>query len=216
MDIGAHRGRHTVPMAQCVGEGGKVWAFEPLPGIRAELEQAVGASSGGLGHVEIRPEALSETAAESSFVFVSNWPEYSGLRERTYDAPAELQRIPVTAARLDDVLGDASPIRLIKIDAEGGEYHALRGAQQRLRRDRPLVLFEFGDNAISGYSDVSSRKMAQLLVGHGFALLDIRGRPLDVEAFVVSSAEQSVWDYAAVPAERSELLARVQSTLSRA
>ena len=42
IDIGAHSGRHTLPLAQLVGEKGAVLAFEPLPDIRKLLEVNLG------------------------------------------------------------------------------------------------------------------------------------------------------------------------------
>jgi len=41
IDIGAHVGRHTLPMARAVGVRGKVYAYEPLPSIYVNLMRAV-------------------------------------------------------------------------------------------------------------------------------------------------------------------------------
>lgn len=204
LDVGAHRGRHALPMARCVGTDGWVLAFEPLPTARALLAEAVcGArrDDKALGVVEIREEALSDREGRSEFVFVPEMPECSGLRERVYDAPVEARRIEVRLARLDDLVAERGPFRLMKVDAEGGEHDILLGARALLAKDRPVVLFEMGDNALVHYSHVSSGGMHDFLTSLDYRVLDILGRPLDRAGFVASSAEQSVWDYAAVAAE---------------
>ena len=110
----------------------------------------------------------------------------------------------------------AAPADRIKIDAEGGEHDIVRGARQVLRRDRPVVLFEMGDNALVNYPHVTSAGMAEQLTALDYRLLDILGRPLDPEAFVASCAEQSVWDYAAVPAEQTSTFDALREALAAA
>ncbi|MEM8934074.1 MAG: FkbM family methyltransferase [Acidobacteriota bacterium] len=219
IDIGAHRGRHALPMAECVGPDGWVIAFEPLPTARAALLGAVRSgrrAEAGLGVVEIRAEALADRVGQAEFVFVPDMPECSGLRERVYDAPVDVVRIDVRMALLDDVVADRGPFRLIKIDAEGGEHDIVRGATRLLRRDRPVVLFEMGDNALVNYPHVTSAGMAEQLTALDYRLLDILGRPLDPAAFAASCAEQAVWDYAAVPAEQQATIEHLQTALAAA
>ena len=55
------------------------------------------------------------------------------------------QSFPIRLSRGADALApitDVPPVRLVKLDVEGHEHAALRGLQQTLRRDQPLVLFE--------------------------------------------------------------------------
>jgi hypothetical protein len=50
--------------------------------------------------------------------------------------------VPVTVARvtLDEL--ELSDVRFVKLDVEGHELPALRGAEQTVRRDRPLLMIE--------------------------------------------------------------------------
>src|SRR6516165_8333277 len=41
VDVGAHLGRHTVPLSRCVSPGGQVFAVEPLPACRERLQQTL-------------------------------------------------------------------------------------------------------------------------------------------------------------------------------
>ena len=53
-------------------------------------------------------------------------------------------RVPVRIETLDEVIGRLGWDRLdfIKIDVEGMEWEAFRGAQRTLAKYRPVVLFE--------------------------------------------------------------------------
>lgn len=218
IDIGAHSGRHTLPMAQAVGAGGRIVAFEPLADprdwLRSRLAEAAATEPGAsTASVEIRGEALSDRDGRSSFVAVRDFPEYSGLRRRAYDAEVETAEIEVETRRLDGFLDRLPRVSLIKLDAEGAEYLILRGARGLLRRDRPVVCFECGDNSLVSYEHTAA-DMAALLVDERYGILSIRGEELDPAAFVASSAAQHLWDYVAVPSERPDLVRAVQTALS--
>src|SRR4029079_19256857 len=60
IDVGAHDGRLTLPLAELPHS--RVVAFEPLPSAFARLQQAVAAAYGGTipSHVTLRPEALAD------------------------------------------------------------------------------------------------------------------------------------------------------------
>ena len=59
LDVGAHDGGFTLPLAALPGS--RVLAFEPLPASFARLRAAVA----GLGNVAIREEALGDAAGEA-------------------------------------------------------------------------------------------------------------------------------------------------------
>jgi FkbM family methyltransferase len=207
VDVGAHTGRHAIPMARLVGPTGHVFAFEPLPTCRDILAQnlaSVAAGGASLASVDVRPDALSNRSGTAEFNFTRQFPEYSGLRERVYDHPVDIETLQVTLTRLDDLLSGFPRIALVKIDAEGGEHDIVDGARELLRRDRPVVTFEFGDNALVNY-ETTALDMHRLLAEEGYSVMDILGDPLDEASFVESSAVQRVWDYVAVPADAEEL-----------
>jgi len=50
------------------------------------------------------------------------------------------------ARRIEDLLPDAGPrISLVKVDCQGADLPALMGLARILRRDRPLIIFEYED-----------------------------------------------------------------------
>ncbi|HVE87403.1 MAG TPA: FkbM family methyltransferase [Myxococcales bacterium] len=217
IDVGAHRGRHTVPIARRVLPGGRVLAFEPLPSIRAELEDVLRleVSQGGAS-IQVFPYALGERAARAEFVVAKDTPECSGLRERVYDVPTALERIPVEVRTLDELAADLPRLRYVKIDAEGGEYHIVAGARGLVQRLRPIISFEFGLNSCARY-EITPADMSGLVEELGYRCFDIMGRDVSArEAFVDSATRQEVWDYLAIPSEQLEVLqGKIRPALER-
>ncbi len=194
VDCGAHAGRHTAPMQRLVGEQGHIFAFEPLPTAFSSL---VG-KFGGAGNVSLHKHALGSDAGTASFVFVPEFPEYSGFQERTYhDNDLRREKISVEVKRLDQIIPNEG-IRYIKIDAEGGDLLILRGAEGVIEKSRPYVTFELGDNSLMNY-DYCAGDYFDFFAAKGYRLSNILGAELDRNAFVESSAAQKVWDYIAIP-----------------
>ncbi len=215
IDVGAHRGRHALLMAERVFPAGQVLAFEPLPMCRAGLEDEVVAYRHELADIlKLHPCALSDYTGTTEFVVAKDALAYSGLKKRQYDGPTELDYIPIEVKRLDDVCEHLQSIRFIKIDAEGGEYHILKGAVRTLQRCRPAVTFEFGLNSLAEYK-VTPLQMAQFWAEQGYQVYNILGACLSEQEFVASAEVQSLWDYVAVPAEDVALQRMVVEALSK-
>lgn len=144
LDIGAHEGailRHIVDIAP----GGKHHAFEPLPHLQELLSQR-------FPQVIIHPTALTDRNGEAEFFYVENDPAYSGLRQRIYDRPdPRIISIRVPLATLDDSIPDNEHIDFIKIDIEGGEFHAIKGGMKTIRRGKPVIVFEAGSKSTGQY-----------------------------------------------------------------
>jgi len=198
VDVGAHVGRHTLPMASCVAPHGRIFAFEPLPSAAAQLRASLAAAPHLGKLVQLDECALAETAGETDFTYVQNNPGYSGLLPRHYDTPVVTQIIRVALHRLDDMAERMPPIRYVKIDCEGGELRVLRGACALLRRDRPVVSFESGDAALGEYG-YSSGDIFDFWEDLGYSIRSITGIPLDRAAYIAASAQQHFWDYIAAP-----------------
>ena len=85
-------------------------------------------------------------------MYVENAPAYSGLRERIYDRPDPvLKPITVNVVPLDDVIPQDQDVAFIKLDIEGGEFHALLGTACTIRRCRPVIVFEAGLKSTGQY-----------------------------------------------------------------
>ncbi|WP_250624172.1 FkbM family methyltransferase [Pinirhizobacter soli] len=204
VDVGAHEGRHAIPLARLVGPTGKIFAFEPLPRQNKTLHGLV-EKEGLAGTVSIYPYALSTTEGETTFVVAEDAPAYSGLLERVYDSPTRLSRIDVQVRRLDSVLRDTiTALDYIKIDTEGAEWLVIQGASGLITAFRPTITFEFGLSSYKNY-EVDPLAVHDYFLGQNYIVFDILGKELDAESFASSSIRQEVWDYVAIPAERRDM-----------
>lgn len=202
VDIGAHTGRHALPLAELVGPKGIVHAFEPIPVIRAQF--CANLHQHGCNNVVVYPFALSDHAGLSKFTYVPSLPEESGLKRRhIYNAePGVVQEIEVKIERLDDVLA-STHIRLIKMDVEGGELDVLKGSLQILRSSRPIVLFECGAASFLTYHN-KPEEIFDIFSSNGYQIFSVIGtRMTSAAEFSHASHAQAFWDYVAL--HRSEV-----------
>lgn len=159
IDVGAHIGSITVPLAKAVGSTGLVHAFEPQSPVFQLLN--ANAALNGLYHVRTHQLLVSNiTGCEQSFPLViptallqSTQPMFGHIGGYNYGAAAydphsmfyqhgEVLKSheSVDIRTLDSF--DFKKVALIKMDLEGHELRALRGAQNVLKRSRPILYLE--------------------------------------------------------------------------
>ena len=176
VDAGAHKGVHTWPLSRMVGPRGRVVAVEPIPEFADHLRRE--AVSFPFANIEVAECALAAAPGQASFIWVTEAPGYSGLEARALPehVPAERTEISVETQPLDALL-QPQPLaaRFIKLDLEGGEFHALLGAEQRLRRDRPYLIFEHGRQASADLYGYDAEAFFALFERLDYDLFDILG-----------------------------------------
>ena len=144
IDVGAHKGSVLAEIVNLAPKG-RHFAFEPLPHLAAILRDR-------FPGVQVFQCALSDKVETASFEFVRNAPAYSGLRPRVYDVSApRIERISVASNTLDNLIPRDEQVSFVKIDVEGGEYHAMLGGMATLRRCRPIIVFEAGRHSTGCY-----------------------------------------------------------------
>jgi FkbM family methyltransferase len=140
IDIGAHKGSILKEILNRAANGSH-YAFEPLPHLAEELKNR-------FPSVNVYQVALSDKAGESEFYYVTNAPGYSGLRRRIYDRPDPIiEKIRVSVTTLDEAIPEYEGIDFIKVDIEGGEFHAIRGGIRTILRSKAIIVFEAGEKA---------------------------------------------------------------------
>lgn len=135
-DLGANYGMHSLLMARLVGDSGHVYAFEPVPEILSCLKENVGLNK--FSNVACVECAASDTVGEATFS-LGHHRGAGHLSEVEHGAT-----IRVKTTTLDDfvVRDNHQPPDFIKIDVEGAEGRALRGAETVLGRYRPILLID--------------------------------------------------------------------------
>lgn len=207
LDIGAHRGLHSIVLSKRVGRRGRVVAFEPSARnvkrlklhLRMNLCRNVEVRECALGDRD-RRETLYEVPANS--VLNSLRPPDTGLTAN----PTTVQ-----SKRLDDML-HGSRIRhvdFLKLDVEGGELAVFEGAPQLLaNRPRPVILCEVLDLRTRPWG-YPARLILQHLTQREFTWFSItpQGTLLPLKA----DSDEFDGNFVAIPAESLPALADLHS-----
>jgi FkbM family methyltransferase len=137
VDGGANIGIYSQFLARCVGETGIVHSFEPSPENFKRLQSA----TRKLANVRLSQAAVGECSGRSR-LYLS---DKLNVDHRTYaTAEDSRQTVPIDIIALDDYFTPGQRVDLIKMDIQGYELHALRGAN-RVLADNPTaeLLLEF-------------------------------------------------------------------------
>ena len=141
VDAGANIGIYSQFLARCVGPTGAVYSFEPAPENFERLRAAMREFS----NVNVLQVAVGERSGRSQ-VYLS---DTLNVDHRTY-LTANLARrvVQIEMVALDDYFKPGQRVDLIKMDIQGYELHALRGAG-RVLADNPnakllLELWPYG------------------------------------------------------------------------
>ncbi|MEM9059600.1 MAG: FkbM family methyltransferase [Pseudomonadota bacterium] len=141
VEVGANMGAFTVPIANKVGRGGMVYAFEPQLSVFQQLcanlalndlvnVQAFNAGCGAeAGWLTLkRPDPAREL-------------NFGGL---SLDALTGSGGVRVRVETLDEVL-DLEALHMLKADVEGMEAQVIRGARGLIEKLRPILYLEAHD-----------------------------------------------------------------------
>lgn len=161
IDAGTHKGE-IMDLFIKYAPGGKHFGFEPIPDLYFALKKKYKENS----NCTILPFALSAVKQKASFNYVTTNPAYSGLKKRKYDREEKDIEITVQTERLDDVIPPSLPVRIIKIDVEGGELELMQGASRTLGKFKPLVIFESGIGGSDIYGTTPEKIFAFLSQFH--------------------------------------------------
>ena len=126
LDIGANVGLWS---RDFVGSFARVIAFEPVAVFRECLEHNVQGKN-----FEVQPIALGDQDTQGTMIITEDNSGHSHLD------PATMGTGDVQVVRLDTL--NFHDVSYIKIDCEGYEYRILQGAEQTIRRCRPVVVIE--------------------------------------------------------------------------
>lgn len=151
LECGAHHGVTTTFFAKAVGNKGKIIAFEPNPFNISVIRKNVELNN--LSNAVVVNKAIGDKAGKANFSYFSNSSLQLG-RLGTY--PAEI-------TTMDEYL-DEKPT-MLKIDVEGFDVEALKGAKKVLKT-RPKIALEIHTDQLSNYG----HKVEDI-----FSLLDLRG-----------------------------------------
>lgn len=131
-DVGANIGFYAALLAERVGAGGAVYAFEPEPLNFSRLT----ARTRRYPQVHAVAACVAEQAGTAD-LFLS--PDLN-VDHRSYPTDDQRRRVTVPALALDGFFDAGEQLRFVKMDVQGAEYAALRGMRTVLARSPDVVL----------------------------------------------------------------------------
>lgn len=147
-DVGAHIGFFTLAFAGLVDKAGKVYAFEPLRRNLQALRENLALNEELTTNVTVVEAAISDLSGRRVLHNVA-----SSCTARLASTPhRDDSTQEIVSITLDEFVFDRqmSPPHLLKLDIEGAEVLALRGAQRLLREVRPLWILELHGEEATG------------------------------------------------------------------
>lgn len=152
--------------------GARVLAFEPSDRFRPYLLRNLDLA-GATGSVEIYPWAVGK---EPDTAMLYNNTSSASAVSRGYGDHEPRGEQEIQVVKLDDVLDGR--VDFVKIDTDGFEFEALRGAETILRDNRPALSFEFTPYLIP--SPVDGLTWLSNLGYERYLCLTPRGEPIGV------------------------------------
>lgn len=147
-DVGAHHGFYTLLMAHCVGSEGLVVAFEPSPKERRKLVWHIRLNR--LLQVKVEPFAVADMEGTTD-LFLTEDNSANSLSSPSISPIIGKVTVPVVT--LDDYCQRVGIRRLdlLKLDVEGAELLALKGAQAVLTKMRPVIVTEVSERTTARF-----------------------------------------------------------------
>ena len=138
IDIGANIGLMSIFASQCVGNPGKILAFEAHPETHELLLENI-----ILNHIENTDTfnfALGNETGKATIY--DNWNVNRGGASLVIHAENSTG-FEVDVKTLDEAIQNDFQPKMIKIDVEGFEFQVLKGATNTIKNCKPILIIEF-------------------------------------------------------------------------
>lgn len=171
IDIGANIGLFSLHAARAVGKEGRVIAFEPVSKNHSAFLQNI--SLNGFSHITVEKLAVSNMTEPVQIA----WDEKElNMGMASAYLKSFSQSETVFAVTLDSYVKnhDISRVDLIKLDIEGGEFPALEGMEETLKKFRPPIIIEIKENVLN-LTPYTKKEILDLLTERGYRQADWKG-----------------------------------------
>jgi FkbM family methyltransferase len=167
VDVGANIGIYSEFLCRCVGPTGLVHSFEPSPDNFRRLS----AATDHLSNVRLSQAAVGERSGQCK-LYIS---DKLNVDHRAYKPDGDSRRaVPTQMIALDDYFTPGQRVDLIKMDIQGYELHALRGAQRVLQENPDInLLLEFWPAGLA-QAGVGWEELVEMLQGLNMDLTLVR------------------------------------------
>lgn len=189
VDVGAHAGSWAIPLSRIVPKG-IVWGFEALP----YYARVLGITTTILcrGNIKIVNKAVLSSEQEVNIQWKdSDGERLTGKTHVAFDGEGLVEPVAVQGTSLDSFFAknntEGKRIAFIKIDIEGAELFALRGAADIINRWHPVLYLEIYEEYCRSYG-YSYEDIFEFMSGFGYQAFVIN---IDSEVIPITAATYS-------------------------
>jgi FkbM family methyltransferase len=141
LDVGAFLGVYAILSAKWSGPGGRVVTIEPTASSAAAARRHLEWNGLGPDRVRLVEAAVSDRPGEAT-LFEYDLPFVNSLSPAV-DTREPPRRRTVRVVTIDDVCRDLKIAPdIVRMDVQGAEIHALRGARETIRTANPMLVVE--------------------------------------------------------------------------
>ena len=197
LHVGASDGRHSYVMTK-VAPRARIHAFEPSAftfevlktclawhGIADRVTPVHAAVSDRPGELLLVTPKKTSGRMGRAYAFVAEARPEGAVRPDLQDVGSEIQPTPVVT--LDDycAANDLNKVDFIRMDIEGAELRALKGAEGVIERDLPHVLVEIHPAMLEGRFDACAEDVVDVFRSRGYRMFALNGDRLEERTTVV-------------------------------
>lgn len=183
LDVGANVGALSLPLAEMVGDAGRVHAFEPTRRGVERLRANLALNPRLAARVSVHQAFLGRNEGRTPREIRAQWPVVGSAAGRGEHGGAPCGTDGARATSLDALWreGEFSSIDLVKMDVDGYESEVLEGATALLRHARPPIVMELAPAAHDEIGPRRFGRMLELLRDLGYRIRTLRGRVLPTD-----------------------------------
>ena len=168
LDIGAFIGLSSMIFSKKVGEEGKVYAIEPVMHnvIRKNIEE------NNINNVYVIPKAIGNEVGKTE-IEISDYGGDASITRREYTKDYYKKKKIIELTTLDFLVKELELERIdfIKIDIEGAEELAIRGADNIIKQFRPK--WSISSYHIDFNNEPQHNKLVNLMLDYGYKIKQI-------------------------------------------
>ncbi len=149
IEVGANVGSHTLTIAKCAGDKGKVFAFEPTNFARKKLQKNISLNHGFEKIIKVENYLVTDNDNHiPNRNIKSSW--------NVLDKESSSSELVTSESISLDFFykgRDLSRIDVIKIDVDGYDFKVISGAEELLKKFKPVVYIELCEYALNEQGD---------------------------------------------------------------
>ncbi len=148
LDIGANFGYYSI-LAADINPTSRIYSFEPAPETFARLK--VNIELNKFSNIQLVNKGVSDT--EGNFTLYLSKTDNSGMTSLRIPENYSGESVSVDVVSCDRFIKNQSlsGVDLVKIDVEGNEFNVLKGMEDIIKNDQPVIFIELMENHLKRF-----------------------------------------------------------------